>query len=133
MKCTQSIFFGNTKTDYKYHVQNESSEFFSVIRYKDMNDLLCFKYSSFRISVTWGHNFNFCVFSSYSILCTFNLHETLQTNEAALSDQGSTKLDQEQQMSYKYLNTHINRKTAQRARKLLCIIYSCFSENYIKK
>jgi len=28
-------FFGSIKTDYKYHVQNERNQFFSVIRYKD--------------------------------------------------------------------------------------------------
>jgi len=67
------------------------------------------------------------------MLCIFDLYENLQMNEAALSDHGSTKLDPEHQISYNYLNTHINHKTARRAKKLLCIIYSCFSKNYIKE
>lgn len=31
----------------------------------------------------------------YNILCMFNLYENLQLNEAAFSDHGNTKLDQQ--------------------------------------
>lgn len=48
----------------------------------------------------------------YNILCMFNLYENLRLNEAAFSDHGNTKLDHHHQLSYNYLNSHINHKTA---------------------
>lgn len=57
----------------------------------------------------------------------------MQLNEAAFSDHGNTKLDHHHQLSYNYLNTHIDHKTAWRVIKLLHISYSYFSKNNTKK
>lgn len=54
-------------------------------------------------------------------------------NKAALWDHGRTKLNHEQEVSYNYLNTHINHKAAQRARNCCMLPIAALVKTTLKK